>query len=337
MRIDIFCHILPKPYFDRMVTQKTSESIFLQKRVSRIPILVDLDERFRVMDRFAPYSQILSIPAPPIEDLGGPNETPELARLANDSMAELCARYPDRFPGFIASLPLNHPEASLEETKRAVDQLGARGIQFFTNVNGKPLDLPEFEPLFAAMAGRDLPIWIHPHRTATFADYATEKTSEYEMWWVFGWPYETSIAMARIVFAGIFDRHPNVKIITHHGGGMVPHFSGRIGPGLDQLGARTPEGEGMGKVRHSLKRRPFDYFKMFYADTAMFGSVHATRCALEFFGVEHMLFASDMPFDPEKGPGYIRETIAVLDALALDPTTRKSIDEGNARRLLHLK
>src|SRR5574341_1491981 len=119
MPIDIFCHILPKPYYDRMLTRKTTESVFIQKRVSRIPILVDLDERFRVMDRFAPYSQVFCLPAPPIEDLGGPNETSDLACLANDSLAELCAKYHDRFPGFIAALPMNNPEAALKETARA--------------------------------------------------------------------------------------------------------------------------------------------------------------------------------------------------------------------------
>jgi aminocarboxymuconate-semialdehyde decarboxylase len=336
MRIDSFCHILPKPYFDRLLLEQSPAAAYMQKRVREIPCMYDMDERFRIMDRFAPYCQVLTLASPPIEALAGSDRTPDLARLANDSMAELVARYPDRFPAFVASLPMNAPDAALTELVRAVDQLGARGVQMFTNVSGKPLDRSEFAPLFAAMAQRDLPVWLHPARTATFPDYADEATSQFELWWVFGWPYETSVAMARLVFAGLFDRYPNLKIITHHGGGMVPHFSGRIGPGLDQLGKRTPAGEGMESTQHTLQRRPFDYFKMFYADVALFGSVHATRCALEFFGAEHMLFASDMPFDPEGGPGYIRETIAVLDALQLDPTTRTAIDAGNARRLLRL-
>ena len=73
------------------------------------------------------------------------------------------------------------------------------------------------------------------------ADYSTEERSKYELWWVFGWPYETSVAMARLVFAGWFDRYPDLKIIAHHMGAMVPYFAGRVGPGLDLLGARTPE------------------------------------------------------------------------------------------------
>lgn len=336
MRIDVFAHILPDPYFHRLLAVSSPAAANLQKRVSAIPSIHDLSVRFRMMDQFPGYCQVISLAAPAIESLGTPDRSPEFATLGNDSLAELVTRYPERFAGFIASLPMNAPEAALRELERAVDQLGARGVQFYSNVNGKPLDRPELEPLFAAMAERDLPIWIHPERNSKFADYVDEDDARFELWWVFGWPYETSIAMSRIVFAGYFDKYPNLKIITHHGGAMIPFFSGRIGPGLDQLGARTPDHQKPALTDHHLKRRPFDYFKMFYADTALFGAPHAIRCALDFFGADHVLFASDMPFDPEKGTQFIRTTIADLDSLGLDPSTRQAIDEGNARRLLHL-
>jgi aminocarboxymuconate-semialdehyde decarboxylase len=116
-------------------------------------------------------------------------------------------------------------------------------------------------------------------------------------------------------------------------GAMAPFFEGRVGPGLDQLGARTSD-EDYGPLLKSLKKRPIDYFKMFYADTALFGSASATRCGLDFFGVDHALFASDSPFDPEKGPGYIRDTIAVIDGLDITDEERKRIYTGNAERLL---
>ena len=213
--------------------------------------------------------------------------------------------------------------------------LGALGVQIYTNVNGLPLDDPRFEPLFARMAELDRAIWVHPARTATMPDYPTENRSKYELWWVFGWPYETAIFMSRLIFSGHLDRYPNLRILTHHAGGMVPHFAGRIGPGLDQLGARTPE-EDLGALARRLRKRPFDYYKMFYGDTALFGAEHALRCAIEFFGVDHMLFGSDMPFDPEKGPQFIRETIANLDAIGLSAADRQRIDEQNARRVLRI-
>ncbi len=336
MRIDIFAHILPDEYFQRILKVQSRAAANLQKRVSAIPSIHDMNVRFKMMDQFPDYVQVICLAAPAVESLGTPEATPDFARFGNDCMAELVARHPDRFAGFIAALPMNAPEAALRELERAIDQLGARGVQFYSNVNGRPLDRPEFEPLFAAMAERDLPIWIHPERNSTFADYVDESDSRFEMWFIFGWPYETSVAMARIVFAGYFDKYPNLKIITHHGGAMIPFFSGRVGPGLDQLGARTPDPQKPALTQHHLRGRPYDYFKKFYADTALFGAPHAIRCSLDFFGADHVLFASDMPFDPEKGTQFIRTTIADLDSLGLDPATRKAIDEGNARRLLHL-
>lgn len=335
MKIDIFNHIFPKKFFERMQTIREKGSN-MQKRVSEIPSLVDLDLRFRMMDAFEEYVQVISLPSPPVEAFADADKSPELAQLANDGMAELVDKHPSRFPGFVAALPMNNPDAALAEIERAVMKLGSTGVQIYTNVNGRPLDEPAFLPIFEKMAELNLPIWVHPTRGANFADYSTEQKSKYELWWVFGWPYETSIFMARILFAGYFDRWPHLKIIAHHMGAMVPYFSGRTGPGLDQLGART-EGEDLTVFTRRLKKRPQDYFKMFYADTATFGSRPAMECGLAFFGADQTLFASDSPFDPEKGPGYIRETIRCIEELPISNEDRKKIYEGNARKLLRLK
>ena len=334
MKIDVFPHIFPRQFHERMLAS-SERAGFMQKRVREIPVMLDLEMRFRVMDQFPGYQQVLTLASPPLEVFGDPKASPELARIANDGMAELVAKYPDRFVAFVASLPMNNMEACLQEVDRAVKTLGARGVQIFSNVNGRPLDEPEFRPLFERMAAHDLPMWLHPTRPATFADYPVEKKSKYEMWWVFGWPYETSVAMGRLVFAGIFDSFPNLKIITHHLGAMIPYFEGRVGYGLDQLGARTPEADA-DLVKTSLKGRPVDHFRKFYADTAVFGAVGPLECGLAFFGLDHVLFGTDMPFDPEKGPGFIRETIRAIEAMTIAPVDREKIYEGNARRLLKL-
>ena len=180
--------------------------------------------------------------------------------------------------------------------ERTIDDLGAKGVQLHSNAAGKPLDAPEFEPLFETAARRDVPIWLHPSRTADFADYQTEDQSLYEIWWTFGWPYETSVAMARMVFSGVFDRFPDIKIITHHMGAMIPYFVGRVGYGWDQLGTRTSDKDYESLLK-SMKKRPIDYFRMFYADTALFGAFAGTKCGLDFFGVDRVLFATDMPFE----------------------------------------
>jgi predicted TIM-barrel fold metal-dependent hydrolase len=299
-------------------------------------MLADLDVRFRVMDQFEDYHQILSLPTPPIEAFAGREHALDLARAANDGMAELVQRYPDRFPGFVAALPLEQPDVAVRELTRAVGELGARGFQIFSNIAGRPISAPEFLPLFEAMVAYDLPIWMHPYRGADMPDFKTEDRSEFEIWWTFGWPYDTSAAMARLVFAGYFDRFPTLKIITHHMGAMIPYFAGRVGPGWDQLGARTSDTD-YSKVLKSLNKRPFDYFKMFYADTALFGAYDATVCGLKFFGVDRTLFASDAPFDPEKGPMYIRETIAIVDRLEISEADRERIYWRNAASLLKLQ
>ncbi len=335
MKIDVFPHVLPRRYFERMLAVAPA-GMALQKRMSGIPVLVDVDLRFRMMDRHEGYVQVLTLANPPIEVVAGPGESPDLARLANDEMAALVARHPDRFPGFVASLPMNAPDAALREIDRAVHDLGATGVQVFTNVNGRPLDRPEHLAVLERMAALRLPVWMHPARPATVADYTGEPRSKYDMWWAFGWPYETSVAMGRLVFSGIFDRHPDLAIITHHLGAMIPFCAGRVGGGLDQLGSRSDDPEDMAALGR-LARRPIDYFRMFYGDTALFGAWHAMESGLEFFGADHVLFGTDFPFDPEGGPGFIRDTIAAMEKMRASAADKAAIYEGNARRLLRLR
>ncbi len=334
MKLDIFNHIMPKTYFDKVNSFAASLGD-LDKRMKGNPLLIDLDSRLKWMDQIEDYTQVLSLAAPPIELLAGPDLAPELARVANDSMAEIVARHPDRFPGFIASLPLNNPDASEKEVDRAIHDLKAVGIQVFTNIQGKPLDLPEFLPIFEKMAGYDLPIWIHPARGANFPDYKTEDKSKYEIWWAVGWPYETSVAMIRIVFARFFDRWPELKIITHHMGAMIPFNEGRLGPGYDVLGSRSP-GENYGELLKQLKKRPLDYFRMFYADTATFGARLTVKCGLEFFGADKVLFATDFPLVPKSGYGSVQDAIGLVEELPVSAEDRSKIFETNARKLMKI-
>lgn len=332
MKIDVFNHIFPKRFFAEFL--KVAPLKDMGQRVRNLPVLVDLDARFRMMDEFSEYRQVISLASPPLESFAGPEISTRLARIANDEMAELVNRYPDRFVGFAASLPVNNPGEAERELERAATDLGTRGVQLFSNAAGKPLDSEEFLPLFDELARRDLVIWLHPARGADFADYHSEDRSRYEIWWTLGWPYETSAAMARLVFSGLFDRYPRLKIIAHHMGAMIPYFEGRVGYGWDQLGLRSSAADDAGILR-SMKKRPLDYFKMFYADTALFGALPATQCGLAFFGIDHVLFASDTPFEPEPGL-YIRETIRVIESLGLSAEERERIYRTNAERLLNL-
>jgi uncharacterized protein len=334
LKIDVFNHIFPQPFFERLQAVTVNSGAI--KRWLHIPFLHDLDVRFRMIDEFGgEYRQILSLSAPPIESINPDRQiTIDLATLANDSMADLVRQHPDRFPGFIASLPLNHPEESVAELERTVKDLGALGVQLFSNVNGLPLDDDRFFPLFEAAERLECPILLHPARGAKVPDYAGEDKSKYEIWWTFGWPYETSAAMQRLVFSRLFDRLPRIKIVAHHLGAMIPYFEGRVGYGLDQFGARTADEDYEGLLK-SLKKRPYDYFKMFWGDTAVFGSRAATECGLSFFGPDQVVFASDAPFDPEGGSLYIRETIKVIDGLEISGSDRAKLYQHNAERLFN--
>lgn len=334
LKIDVFNHIFPRVFFDRL--QEVIVNRGAIKRWLHIPFLHDLDVRFRMLEAFGDdYRQVLSLSAPPIESINPDRQiTLDLATLANDSMADLVRQHPDRFPGFLASLPLNHPDASVAELERAVTGLGALGVQIFSNVNGLPLDDARFMPLFETAHRLGCPIFLHPARGAGRADYPDETKSKYEIWWTFGWPYETSVAMQRLVFSRLFDRLPDIRIVAHHLGAMVPYFEGRVGYGLDQFGSRTADEDYEGLLK-SMGCRPIDYFRMFWADTAVFGSRAATECGLSFYGHDQVMFASDAPFDPEGGTLYIRETIRILDSLEIPEADRRKIYQGNAERLFN--
>jgi len=330
--IDIFNHFMPKAYRDRLA-EIVPEHIAVTGFPKLRP-LVDVDARLRLLDQFGDLRQVICLANPPLELVAPPDQTPALARLANDTLAEVCYQHPDRFPAFIASLPMNNVEASLAEISRAIGQLGARGVQVFTNVAGKPLSAPEYRPIFQAMAAHDLPIWVHPMRGPNFPDYAAEKASENEIWFSFGWPYETTACMTRLIYSGIFDELPTLKIVTHHMGGMIPYFIGKIRLGFRQIFFGTPE---MNPVAHEagLKKPPLEYFTMLYADTAL-GEVAPTRCGHAFFGTDKCLFATDAPFDAEQGRGLIASSLRAVEALEIPAAEKEAIFSGNAKRLLRL-
>ncbi len=316
-KVDAFAHILPRRYLDRLdrhlESAISSEQLrYYRQGVFRFdPSISDLDARRRQMDPFGDYAQILVLAVPPLETVGPPAVAAEFARLANDEMAELVSKHPDRFTGFVASLPLNDVDESLAETERALEQLGALGVQVFTNVLGVPLDDPRFETLFARIESLGRAVWLHP---------TSGMDADYGLWWSLGWPYETAAALSRLVYSGLMERHPGLQVIAHHGAGMVPHFSARLGMG-----------PGYRQVKDTLPRPPLEYFRRFYADTALFGAPHAVRCVIDFFGPSHVLFGTDVPLGPA---GAVATTIADIDAAGLDPDSLDLVYSGNALRLV---
>ena len=152
------------------------------------------------------------------------------------------------------------------------------------------------------------------------------------LWQIFGWPYETTIAMARLVFTGLFDRHPEAVIIHAPPRGDGAAFRRADERRLRAVRTRGAEGE-VETLPVPLGHPPAWYFRHFYADTALFGAAQAMRCGLAYFPPERVLFGSDTPFDPEGGPRYIRDTISDLDESGISAEHRRMIDEENFRRL----
>ncbi len=330
MKIDAYTHIVPQKYKEALY-KKIPPGLPPRKIIDTVPTLYDLEQRFRIMDKFEDLQQVITLGIPFVEEVADPQNAIDLARLANDEMAEVVSRHPDRFAAAAACLPMNNIDAALEEADRAINDLNFRGVQIGTPINDKPLDSLEFMPLYEKMAQYDLPIWIHPVRPGYYADYRTEELSKYVIHVIFGWPYETTVAMTRLVFSGLFEKHPNLKFITHHCGAMVPYLQQRIECSYDNARIRMKE-----NFEEKLTKPPIEYFKMFYFDTAINGNAPGLMCAHAFCGADHMVFGTDVPFDNEFGERFTRQTIDAIDQMEIKDSEKKKIFEGNIRRLLRL-
>lgn len=328
LKIDAYAHIVPPKYREELY--KVAPEMHDQQ-VLPSPPLYDLDSRFRIMDKYEPLRQVLTLGRIPVEHVAGPAKAAELAERANEEMAELVDKYRDRFAGALATLAMNDMDTALKETDRAIKDLKFRGVYIHTPVDEKPLDAPEFLPLYEKMVEYDLPIVIHPMRKVSHPDYLTEKESKYIMFSLFGWPYDTTSAMARLVFSGIMEKYPTLKIVTHHMGGMVSFYAERIRQFTQLYAIRYAE-DGLW-----LQKDAIDYFKLFYADTAIYGNTPALMCGYSFFGADRILFGIDFPLgDVENGDRNYRQTINAIEQMDISEADRKKIYEDNARKLMRL-
>jgi predicted TIM-barrel fold metal-dependent hydrolase len=332
--IDSFCHFFPAGIF-KLLSGTSGGTTDVGKRMQGVRNVWDLDSRLRMMDQFQDYTQILSLGLPPLEGMAGPDRTPEFARVANDGLAELCAKYPDRFAGYVGALAMGNPDAAVKEAERILIGGNANGLQLHTNVDGHCLDEERFWPIFEVAEKSGKPILLHPARTPAMPDFLAEKVSRYEIWTIFGWPYETSATMARLIFSGVMTKYPKLKVMAHHLGAMIPFFDERIATGWATLGSRT-SGEDYSHVLPSLGKPLLDCFKDFYGDTALCGGRIGLVCGLDFYGVDHVLFASDAPFGAEGGAAYIRTQMAALASLDLPAADMEKLCFRNALSFFRL-
>jgi uncharacterized protein len=307
MYVDVFSHILPPKYLAEY--RKRVPAINDEYEV-KIPPVVDLDIRFRLMNRYPNVLQMLTVARVPLERYATPEDAVELARIANDELAELVINYPDRFFGAAACLPMNNIDAALDEADRAITKLGLKGVQIYSRIGNETLDAAKFRPLYKKMAQHNLPIWIHP----TFVGV------EDPYYGVFGWPFETASAMLCLVRSGVFVDYPDIKFIVHHAGSMVPFFAERIRWTMSLFPQTYPD--------------IHEHFKKFYGDTAIYGHTPALMCAYDYFGADHLLFGTDAPLGPKWG--MVEDTIESIKRMAIPEEEKEKILKKNAVDLFKL-
>jgi aminocarboxymuconate-semialdehyde decarboxylase len=329
MKIDIFNHIAPQRFLDALLKKtKVVET--------PPPTLSNIELRTKFMDKFEDLVQVLSLPPFDFASLDNKVSTEdniELCKIANDEMAELLVKYPDRFVGACASLPMTDMDAALKELDRAIIDLGFCGIHIFTDVKGKPLDSPEFGPLFEKMNHYNLPILLHPTWSRTNPEYPGEKAARYLSVVTITFPYQTMLALNRLVFSGVMEDNPDLKIITHHCGGMLPFVSSRIA--FTYASSQVLNKGAISNQRY-LSRHPMEYFHRFFGDTVTAGSIAALKCGYQFFGADRLLFGTDAPMDSQAGIRQTEVSIRAIEQLDIGEEEKRKIFELNAIELFRL-
>jgi len=330
-RIDAHTHFSSLKFLDALEKQDGKPFVLGGMYRSK-PALTDPKARLAILDRNEVDIHVL-VPVPWLEAFpriaGDRTLAPQFARIINDEIAAVVAAQPKRFKG-VALLPAVDPDAMVAELHRAVKELGFVGAYVPVGPTAKRMDHPDYEALYATIVELDVMLWLHPTRPP-LPDYLDEKASRYQMWQQMGWPYDTTSAMYRIVFSGVFERYPGIRIITHHHGGFVPYYAG----GMTGSWAASEE-EGT-QLSDKISRPYIDHFKKFYCDTACKDFVpKVLELALDFFGPDRMLFASDTPFGANDGQNFTAGALRSIEAMQIAPQVRATILSENARRILKI-
>ncbi|MCL6592330.1 MAG: amidohydrolase family protein [Alicyclobacillus sp.] len=314
--IDGFAHVFPRSFAEEILQRHSTDE--LRELVVHTQFS-DLETRVRLLDKYGIDQQVVTLARPNIW-MGIPKDGLEdLTRKANDAVAQVVKQFPDRFIP-VGTLPYPSEEF-LPELERCVFDLGMAGIQVFSNIDGLYLDAPQFRAFFAKAHELNIPIWIHPQ-------CREEWSHEFILDKILGWPYDTALTMCRLVFAGVMEEFPNLKIITHHMGGMVPHFSDRI-QSFYEARDLFPRANAQ-----PLPRPPVTYLKQFYGDTVLNGAVHAFECGQRFFGTSHTVFATDYPFGPKKGEAWLAGCLEQVKQSSLPERDKELILGENLENLL---
>ena len=300
VKLDAFAHVLPTELLNSIkkdVPNIIEDNLFLQ-----IPSLNDFKLRHQAFPQ--DVKQIISNVNLNPEDYFDGIKSADLCWQANEELLQILADNADIFEAAVAMVPMNNIPEALKIIEEQVNQNDKfLGIQLFTRALDKSIADPEFEAVFAKMAELNLPIWLHP----VFDKQKRENNI------TFSWEYELTQAMYQIVKAGYFEKYPNLKIIVHHAGAMVPFFSERI--------------------KRTMSEQEYLDFKKFYVDTAILGNTKALELALDFYGETHLLFGTDAPFAVMPN-GATKEIVSAIDTMDVSKDVKNDIYRNNLLKLI---
>ncbi len=328
-KIDSFCHFSFPRVMEFLEKSEGRPHPFTQL-FGNNPTLVDVDQRIKQMDRNG-MSQNVLVPLPWLEMTPKVYSDPKLAREAakmfNDGLAEVVAKYPKRFYA-VALLPTVNTDEMMAEYERTVKKMGFVGSLMAVGPTAKYPVHPDYEVLYKASEKDNAPIWTHPSRPPTIADFPDQKISEYNIFQAYSWLLDSSAAMTQIAFKGVFDRYPNVAIVIHHHGALVPLFVDRVTAGIAFFEKNT------GKKEDIRVKDPLAALKKFYVDTATQGfDTLKLQNAIDFFGVERCLFGTDCPMSLSSGEEFLQDAIKSLEALKLSKGDLEKIYSQNFLRV----
>jgi len=288
-KFDLHTHYYPPIYFDKIrdlpsefsFDKSPSGQTIITYRGARAcgvtPPMTDVARRIEDMDRVGIDVEVVSLSTPNVFFTDAEHQ-PEIARIVNDAYAELVAQHPTRFKGF-ASIPMDDPDAALKELHRAIDELKMNGVILLSNVAGKPLTSPEYRPFFAEANRMKLCILLHPMLPAN-----TEPFREYVLGPIIGFMFDTTLAVARMCYDGMFKNFPDIRWIVAHLGGAVPYLMERLDNGWrDFVECRT-----------KIDELPSTYLKRLYYDSVNFNP-HMWTMVRDMIGADHMVMGSDYP------------------------------------------
>ncbi|HEX3142372.1 MAG TPA: amidohydrolase family protein [Pyrinomonadaceae bacterium] len=324
-KFDLHTHYYPPIYFDKIrdlpsefsFGQSPSGQTIITHRGARFfgvtPPMTDVGKRLEDMDRVGIDVEVVSLSTPNVFFTDADHQ-PEIARMVNDAYAELAAQHPVRFKGF-ASIPMDAPDAALQELHRAIDELKLNGVILLSNIGGQPLTAPAYRPFFEEANRMKLCILLHPMLPAN-----TDPFREYVLGPIVGFMFDTTLAVARMCYDGMFRDFPDIRWIVGHLGGAVPYLMERMDNGYRDFV----------ECRAKIDELPSTYLKRLYYDTVNFNS-HMLLMVRNMIGAGQMVMGSDYPHLL----GSIDRAVSAIENLDVPEAEKQKIFEGNALTILN--